>query len=103
MAIELDLDGLREQIRASADEAPDTMLQGYVAAAIAHVEQHCDRKIVEVEPNDPSEMAFTADVEQAVRLLVGHWYANREGVVVGEVSSQLELGVERLLQYRKRY
>jgi len=103
MAIALDLDVLREQIRADADEAPDGLLQSYVDAAIAHVEQHCDRQIVEGEPIDPAQMSLTADVEQAVRLLVGHWYANREGVVVGEVSSQLQLGVERLLQYRKRY
>nr|WP_247741349.1 head-tail connector protein [Luteibacter sp. SG786] len=94
---------MRDQLRASADEAPDALLQGYVDAAIAHVEQHCDRKIVDGTPADDGEMALTPDVEQAVRLLVGHWYSNREAVVVGEVSSQLELGVERLLQYRKRY
>lgn len=98
-----DLDVLRDQLRASVDEAPDSLLQGYVDAAVAHVEQHCDRKIVEGEPADESEMAFTADVAQAVRLLVGHWYANREAVIVGQTNAQLELGVERLLQYRKRF
>jgi len=103
VAIALDLDVLRDQLRAGADEAPDALLEGYVAAAVSHVEQHCDRRIVEGSPVDDGEMAMTPDVEQAVRLLVGHWYANREAVVVGEVSTQLELGVERLLQYRKRY
>ena len=94
---------LREQLRASADEASDALLQGYVDAAKAHVEQHCDRKIVDGAPANDGEMSLTADVVQAVRLLVGHWFANREGVVVGQVNAQLELGVERLLQYRKRF
>lgn len=34
---------------------------------------------------------------QAIKLLVGHWFANREGVVVGEASKELELTVRSLI------
>lgn len=36
-------------------------------------------------------------IRHALRLLVGHWYAQREGVVVGTVPSQLLFGVHALL------
>lgn len=81
----------------------DQLIQGYIDAATAHVEQHCDRKIVAGEPAGPGEMAVTKDVEQAVLLLVGHWYSNREGAVVGATSTGVQLGVERLLWYRKQF
>lgn len=86
-----------------ADVAEETLIQGYIDGAIAHVEQHCDRKIVAGEPAGPGEMAMTKDVEQAVLLLVGHWYSNREGAVVGAASAAVQLGVERLLWYRKQF
>jgi uncharacterized phiE125 gp8 family phage protein len=42
-----------------------------------------------------------ADVPQAIRsaalLLVGHWYENRDAVIVGTISSELPLAVQTLL------
>ncbi|MGY0779833.1 head-tail connector protein [Azospirillum argentinense] len=53
------------------------------------------------------KVAFTAgyasaddvpgDIIAAVLLLVGHLYANREGVIVGTIASELPLGVSALL------
>ncbi|MCC5904098.1 MAG: phage head-tail connector protein [Halomonas sp.] len=37
------------------------------------------------------------DVEVAVLLLVGHWYENRESVVIGTISSAVPMGVDMLL------
>ncbi|KPX09496.1 hypothetical protein ALO75_200090 [Pseudomonas syringae pv. coryli] len=48
-------------------------------------------------------MKLTKDVQQAVLLLVGHWYANREAVVIGTITAEVPLAVERLLWYRKRF
>ncbi|MDD1966950.1 head-tail connector protein [Pseudomonas putida] len=78
----------------------DALIQGYLDAALAHVEQHCDRTLVET-PVLPEEMGLTKDVQQAVLLLVGHWYANREAVASGLVEVPLAVG--RLLWYRKRF
>jgi uncharacterized phage protein (predicted DNA packaging) len=98
----LDLASVKMHLRVDGDEE-DALIGGYVAAAKAHVEQHCDRKLVEGEPADASEMGLTRDVEQAILLLVGHWYANREAVAVGTIATAMPLAVDRLLWYRKRF
>ena len=36
-------------------------------------------------------------VKQAVKLLVGHWYSNREDILVGTISSNIPHGVTALL------
>jgi hypothetical protein len=41
---------------------------------------------------------------QAMLLMIGHWYANREAIIVGTISSELFLTVEALLfPYRVLY
>lgn len=37
------------------------------------------------------------DIKHAVLLLVGHWYENREAVLVGSISKELEFAVTSLL------
>lgn len=90
------------QARVDGDEE-DELIKSYVDAALAHVEQHCDRLLVDGDPVEPAQMALTPDVWQAVYLLVAHWYANREAVVVGGSPAALPLAVDRLLWYRKRF
>ncbi len=102
MAVTLDLELVRKQCNVVAD-VDDALLQQYVAAAMAHIEQHCDRKLVEGDPSGPDQLKLEADVVQAALLLVGHWVANREAVVIGEVSTAVQFGVERLLWYRKAF
>ena len=99
----LDLATVKLHCRIDDGETEDVLLQGYLDAAKAHVEQHCDRTIVDGAPASDAEMALTPDVEHAILLLVAHWYANREAVVVGAVPAIVQLGVERLLWYRKRF
>ena len=98
----LDLARVKLHLRLDGAEE-DSIVIGYIEAAKAHVAMHCDRKLVEVDPSGPEEMGLTPDVEQAILLLVGHWYANREAVVIGTISSAVPLAVERLLWYRKRF
>jgi len=38
------------------------------------------------------------DMLHAMRLLIGHWDQNREGVIVGTISSEVEAGIEALLR-----
>jgi uncharacterized phage protein (predicted DNA packaging) len=96
------LDLVKTHLRVDGVEE-DQLIEGYVDAAIAHVEQHCDRVLVEGVPVLPDQMALTKDVRQAVLLLVGHWYANREAVVIGTITAEVPLAVDRLLWYRKRF
>lgn len=98
----IDLANVKVHLRVDGDEE-DALIGGYIEAAKVHIEQHCDRKLVESDPVEPDEMGLTRDVEQAVLLLVGHWYANREAVAVGTVATAMPLAVERLLWYRKRF
>lgn len=101
----LDLGTVKVHLRVDGDEE-DALIGGYVEAAKTHVEQHCDRKLVDGDPAGPDEMGLTKDVEQAILLLVGHWYANREAVVVGASgagATAMPLAVDRLLWYRKRF
>jgi len=98
----LDMTTVKLHLRVDGAEE-DALIGGYLEGAKAHVEQHCDRKLVETDPVEPDEMGLTRDVEQAILLLVGHWYSNREAVVVGGAPSAVPLAVERLLWYRKRF
>lgn len=41
--------------------------------------------------------AVPAAIKQAILLMVGHWYANREAVNVGNITSELPLGANALL------
>jgi len=98
----LDMTTVKLHLRVDGDEE-DALIGGYLEAAKAHVEQHCDRQLVDADPVEPEQMGLTRDVEQAILLLVGHWYSNREAVVVGGAPSAVPLAVERLLWYRKRF
>lgn len=98
----MNIDLVRAHLRVDFEPSETELLQHLINAAKVHVEQHCDRVIVD-EPSDESEMAMSDDVKHAMLLLIGHWYSNRESVVVGAPSAEVQLGVERLLKYRKRY
>lgn len=41
-------------------------------------------------------------IKQAMLLLIGHWYEQREGVVVGTIASELPLAVDALLAPYRR-
>ncbi|HFS7074846.1 TPA: head-tail connector protein, partial [Enterobacter hormaechei] len=43
------------------------------------------------------------DVKAAMLLLIGHWYANRESVAIGQTVAEVPLAVEALLQPYRIY
>lgn len=45
-----------------------------------------------------SAAAVPADLVHAMKLLIGHWFENREAVVVGTISSAVQLGWDALVQ-----
>ncbi|MEC3905372.1 head-tail connector protein, partial [Leclercia adecarboxylata] len=52
---------------------------------------------------DPDRLLYGEDIEMAMLLLIGHWYANREAVNVGNVTSALAFSTEALLQPYRIY
>jgi uncharacterized phage protein (predicted DNA packaging) len=101
--IELSL--VKQHLRVDHDDE-DVLIQGYIDGALAHIEQHCDRELVVGVPVLPEQMGLTKDVMQAALLLVGHWYSNREAVMIGSngvAATEVPLAYERLLWYRKRF
>lgn len=53
----------------------------------------------------PDAASVPAGLKSAMKLLISHWYINREAVVVGNsaeaVSEELKIGVERLIAHKK--
>ncbi len=45
----------------------------------------------------------TADVRQAVLMLAGHWYENREAILVGVGAENVPLGYSDLLLAHRRW
>ena len=50
-----------------------------------------------VDAGDADVWNAPADVQQAVKHLVGNWFENREAVVIGTITSDVKLTVEFLL------
>lgn len=97
----IDLDLVKAHLRVDCAEE-DALIGAYLNGAVEYVQQHCDRRIVET-PETSDQMALTDDVKQAILLLIGHWYANREEVVIGAAANQVPMGVNALLWTRKRF
>lgn len=64
---------------------PSAVLRDYNAVCVTYVCGH-------TRPEDVPET-----VKLAIRLLVGHWFENREDSITGTVNRQIENGVNRLL------
>lgn len=70
----------------------DALLDAYVGAAIEHIE-----KITEEDFSVNMPLA----IQHAVKLLVGHWYRNREGVSEGK-QTEAPFTINALIEpYRK--
>jgi hypothetical protein len=44
-----------------------------------------------------------ADLEQAVLMLAGHWYENREATLVGVTAQELPLGVAEIVREHREW
>lgn len=99
---------IKTHLRVDSD-AEDSLITAYTSAAIDYVELFCDGALVEtltppVEGEaPPREVLFTSGIWAAMLLLIGNWYANREAVNVGNITSELPLGVEALLIRHRRW
>ncbi|WP_369463461.1 head-tail connector protein [Citrobacter braakii] len=105
----LDQNVVKQHCRIDTDfTGDDALLTLYTGAAARYVQTWTRRTLYEKEvspgyADDPAPILLNDDVKAAMLLLIGHWYANRESVVIGETVSQVPLAVEALLQPYRIY
>ncbi|WP_299686696.1 head-tail connector protein [uncultured Tateyamaria sp.] len=76
----------------------DVLLQSYIDAAEAHVVRYVRR---DLDSEFPS--GWPADILQAVRLLVAHYYRFREAAVIAATASEVPMGVKALLEPHRNF
>lgn len=86
----------------------DALLDLYIGAAARYVQTWTRRTLYETEnspgySDDPDLILLNDDVKAAMLLLIGHWYANREAVNIGNITSEVPFAVEALLQPYRIY
>ncbi|MBF7956132.1 head-tail connector protein [Rahnella victoriana] len=105
----LDLDIVKNHCRVESDfTLDDSLFQIYTGAAKRYVETWTRRTLylLNTDPGfdtDENRLLLDDDIRAAMLLLIGHWYANRESVVVGDNVVTLPLAVESLLQPYRVY
>ncbi|MGP7732937.1 head-tail connector protein [Oceanimonas smirnovii] len=96
---------IRAQCRLGDDITDeDAYLKVLLQAAIRHVEVRIQKTLVPLSDWDPAaegaetSQPITDDLRLAVLFLIGHWYGNREAVVVGEAANTVPLTFDALIQ-----
>ncbi|MGP9696219.1 head-tail connector protein [Halomonas sp. AOP27-A1-34] len=104
----LDLEIIKQQCRIEPDDSDeDGLLETYSNAARRYVENYTDRPLFETPEAAQLSEAVTPlvlddDITTAMLLLINHWYANREAVIVGSITAPLPMAVESLLWPSRR-
>ncbi|EOY5419100.1 head-tail connector protein [Cronobacter turicensis] len=103
----------KEQVKHHCNIEPDfteddNWIENSIKAAAWYVEMWTRRRLYDSPEDpgylsDPDHMLYSADIEMAMLMLIGHWYANREAVNVGNVTSALAFSTEALLQPYRVY
>jgi len=87
------------------DFGEEVYLQHLIDSALESFRVFTNRTLVaagDVLP-DPlgNALSITKSIEHGALLLIGHWYLNRESVLVGVTGAELPMGTHRLwLAYR---
>ncbi len=91
----VDVPTLKEQLRVDFED-DDALVGRKIAAAQDLIERHLGFRIEEEYPTD-----VPPALTEAVCQLVGHWYENREAVIVGVSAQELPLNVADIVrEYR---
>ncbi|MCO5139289.1 MULTISPECIES: head-tail connector protein [unclassified Shinella] len=94
-----DLTILKEQLRVDFDD-DDATIGRKIAAAQDLIERHLGFKI-EDEFGGAGQEEIPPALVEAVCQLVGHWFENREAVIVGVNAQELPLNVRDIIrEYR---
>lgn len=76
----VDLELVKKQVRADEFAEDDALLQSYTEAAEEYVVNATNRTLDELKAMSADGNTFPLPLQQAVLMLVGHWYNQREAV-----------------------
>lgn len=95
----IDLALVKSHLRVDGAEE-DALIQAYTDAALNTFEMWTNRKLVPAADPlpDPVEnyLNLSKSIEQGALLLIGSWYANRESVVIGTITSEVPMATKAL-------
>ncbi len=97
----LDLVNVKAHLRVRHSHE-DGYIEGLVAAAAQAFNDQTNRLLVDPDTPLPEPVGNalrpTKAIEQGMLLLVGHWYVNREDVVIGTIATALPQATRFLWQ-----
>lgn len=110
----LDLSIIKPHVRLEVEDTEeDVLLETYATAAQRLVENQTGRTLyatageIPVDgggaPTDDSALVLDDDLTTAMLLLIGHWFENREAVVIGSTPAELPMAVEALIAPYRHY
>lgn len=95
------LAAVKAHLRVEHDDE-DELIQGYIDGAISAFESWTNRRLVADESALPdpvgNALVISKSIQQGALMLIGHWYANAETVVIGTTSAELPLATNALWQ-----
>ena len=97
----IDITAVKAHLRVEHDDE-DIMIQGYIDGAISAFETWTNRTLVAdaAALPDPvgNALVISKSIKQGALMLIGHWYANAESVVIGAITAELPLATAALWQ-----
>ena len=97
----IDIAAVKAHLRVEHDDE-DAKIQGYIDAAISAFESWSNRTLVPdaAALPDPvgNALVISKGIQQGAFMLIGHWYANAEAVVIGTITAQVPLATQALWQ-----
>lgn len=96
----LTLAEVKAHLRVGSDNSEDDLITTYITAAREYVEGYQNR--VYLSSDEAVEAETMTGIEKAAcLLLIGHWYENRQAVVLGTPPSEVPFAVKALLDIRR--
>lgn len=111
----LELDIIKQHVRLELDDdTQDSLLESYAGAAWDQVQAQTGRNLyvtkndipVDAETGDSADdhaLVLNDAVTAAMLLMIGHWFENREVVVIGASASELPMAVNALIKPYQHY
>lgn len=96
----LTLAEVKTHLRVGSDATEDALITTYITAAREYVEGYQNRVYLSSDEAVEAE-TMTCIEKAACLLLIGHWYENRQAVVLGTPPSEVPFAVKALLDIRR--